>query len=72
MSHLEVIPIGCFVTIGEEIKASVTGICIRENFHVTYECSWWDGNSHVCKWLEQFEVKPFLPNQICNVIGFKK
>lgn len=56
MREIEVFQVGCPVTIGEKIKATVTGVCIREKLHVTYECTWWDGNTHNCKWLEQIEV----------------
>jgi len=57
LREIEVFQIGCPVTIGEKVKATVTGVCIREKLHVTYECTWWDGNTHHCKWMEQIEVK---------------
>lgn len=34
---LEVIQVGSPVTIGENIRAAVTGVLIREHRHVTYE-----------------------------------
>jgi len=62
---IEVIPVGAIVLAGivgsegdaGKIVARVTGVCIREHGHVTYECSWWDGRTRHSKWLEPFEVQ---------------
>ena len=56
MREVEVFQVGCPVVIGDDVRALVTAVCIREKCHITYEVTWWDGNSHECKWLEQFEV----------------
>lgn len=61
--------VGCRVRIGEDIKATLTGICIRAKYHVTYECSWWDGNAYNSKWLEQFEVEKYAESS-SDRIGF--
>lgn len=57
MRDIELMMVGSPVTVGEKVDATITGISIREKCHVTYECSWWDGNTHNCKWLEQHEVR---------------
>ncbi len=57
MREIEVFHVGSPVVVGEKIDATVTAVCLREKCHVTYEVTWWNGNSHECKWLEQFEVK---------------
>ena len=54
--ELKVLRNGSRVKIGGDIPAIVTGISIRMNDHVTYECSWLDGNQHHCKYLEACEV----------------
>lgn len=70
MREIEVFQVGSPVTIGEKIKATVTGVCIRENCHVTYECVWWDNTVHHCKWLETVEVRR-TEESVAVKIGFK-
>jgi hypothetical protein len=53
---MEVFDIGSRVEIGKKIPAIVTGVCIRNNKYVTYECSWWAGDIHHCEWLAADEV----------------
>jgi len=53
---VEVIDIGSWVIIGDDVPAKVTRICIRDNGNVSYELSWWDGRTRKSEWLEAFEV----------------
>lgn len=53
---IEVMMIGSPVFIGADIRALITGVLIREHNYTQYECSWWDGKTHNCKWLDQSEV----------------
>ena len=57
MLVLLVFPVGSPVIIGDHIEGVIVGICIREKQYVTYDVSWWDGNTHCNKWLDQHEVK---------------
>jgi hypothetical protein len=43
---MELIGIGSQVILSTDIEAVVTGVSIRGNRYVTYECSWWDGTTH--------------------------
>lgn len=54
--------------IGGAIDAVITAVCIRDNFHITYEVVSWNGNDRRCEWLESFEVNPPL----CNGDGIKR
>lgn len=66
---IQVFQVGCSVKIGEKITATVISVCIRAKLHVSYECTWWDGNTHHCKWLEQTEVASHEESR-CVRIGF--
>lgn len=66
---LILIPVGSTVLVGDHLPVKITAICIRQNFQVAYECSWWDGNSHQCEWLEQCEVESG-PNTDVLRVGF--
>lgn len=48
--------IGSVVYVGKDIPATVTGVNIRANAHVMYECVWWDGRTRNTQWFEEFEV----------------
>lgn len=54
---IELYKIGCTILIDENIEAIITGICIKGNYHITYECTWWDGKTRKCEWLEETEIK---------------
>lgn len=61
---------GATVLIGGDVRATVTGVLIRNGIHVQYECSWWDGRSHYCKWICVTEVAACDAPNILS-IGFK-
>jgi len=56
-NDIEVFMVGSPVIVGGKIEAVITGICIREHRHITYECSWFDNANRHCQWLEQIEIK---------------
>lgn len=55
---MDILPIGSKVIIRDDIKAFITGILIRANDHIQYECTYWNGDSRNCAWLEDMEVNP--------------
>jgi hypothetical protein len=68
-ADMEIIRPGATVTIGDEIEALVTQVCIRECDHVSYQCVWWDGNNRKTQWLEECEVDA---HQVSHaMIGFR-
>lgn len=68
-SDITVFAIGSHVRIGGDIRAIVTSVQMCPKNHVAYECSWWDGLSHQCKWLEDFEVVLVDASEVVR-IGF--
>ncbi len=54
---IELIQVGSPVTVGEDIRATITGIAIDAKCRLTYQCVWWDGRTRKNEWLEQFEVE---------------
>lgn len=74
MKTVVVYAVGSSVTIGNDIPAIITAAILRARDHVAYECSWWNGRSHECKWLEEREIKMSV-EQICQqtftAIGFR-
>ncbi len=70
MGTIELIQVGSPVTVGEDIRAAITGIAIDAECRVTYQCSWWDGRTRQSEWLEQFEVQR-VPGVEQMTIGFQ-
>lgn len=68
---MSVYAINSKVFIGEKIEAIITGICIRRYSHVTYECSWWDKNTHNLQWFEEFEISSDIKKAQTENVGFK-
>lgn len=56
MIEIEVISIGSTVVIGEEIKGTVVGVCIRAKNYINYEIAWWNDNVRHLAWVEQVEI----------------
>lgn len=71
MRQIKVISVGSPVTIGDDISAKITGICIEENCRVTYRCVSWDCRTRKNEWLEEFEVTRTDETQVMT-IGFKQ
>lgn len=56
---IQVYAIGTPVFLGphrEHVQATVTGVSIRGEGHVAYECAWWDGRKRETAWIEACEV----------------
>lgn len=71
MGLLEVYLVGQSVWIGKDITATITGIWIRGNNHVSYQCSWWDGRTRKEEWFPDFEVQA-LPDPQRLRVGFRE
>ncbi len=56
MRKIEVMQVGSWVTIADDIPATITAILINDKCHVTYECVWWNGQTRTSEYLEEFEV----------------
>lgn len=50
------------------INALISGICVRRNDHVTYECVWIKNGDRCSTWVEEFEVTH--PRKREQQIGF--
>ena len=47
---IDVHNVGTSVALTENIDAKITTIAIHENNSITYECSWWSGESRTKDW----------------------
>jgi hypothetical protein len=56
-SFLEIHSVGTSVALTESVDAKILTIAIHENNSVTYECSWWSGDSRTKDW---FSASDFL------------
>lgn len=54
---LELHKIGSKAKLAEDVIGTITGISIRGDNHVTYECAWWNGRSHDSKWFDVHEIE---------------
>lgn len=55
-SRIEVIAPGSQVRLSGGIVAGVLQVNVMPNFHVQYQCVWWDGNTRNTQWVEAWEV----------------
>jgi hypothetical protein len=60
---------GQSVMVGDDIHATILGVCIRACNHVTYEVEWWDGRDRKVEWLEESSIGSILAEDL--PIGFK-
>lgn len=65
---LELYKIGSKVKLADDVHGIITGITIRGDNHVTYECAWWNGRSHDSKWFHANEIEVTLSEKVR--IGF--
>lgn len=56
-NSLEVYKIGSKAKLAEDVYATIVGISIRGDNHVTYECGWWNGRSYDSKWFHSSEIE---------------
>lgn len=67
-NSLELYKIGSKVKLADDVYGTITGISIRGNNHVTYECAWWNGRSHDSKYFHSSEIEVTLSDK--TRIGF--
>jgi uncharacterized protein YodC (DUF2158 family) len=67
-NSLELYKIGTRVKLAEDVFATIIGISIRGDNHITYECGWWNGRSYDSKWFHSSEFEVTLVEKIR--IGF--
>lgn len=65
---IDVYKIGSQVKLTNDVYGVITGISIRGDHHVTYECGWWNGRSYDAKWFHPSEFEVTLVEK--NKIGF--
>ena len=54
---IEIHSVGTPVALTETIDAKIITIVIHENNYITYECSWWNGDTRAKDW---FSASDFL------------
>tara|TARA_Y100000310_G_scaffold330701_1_gene402799 strand:+ start:1343 stop:1591 length:249 start_codon:yes stop_codon:yes gene_type:complete len=54
---IEIHSVGTSVSLTETVDAKIITIAIHENNSVTYECSWWNGDTRSKDW---FSASDFL------------
>ena len=65
---IDVYKIGSKVKLAEDVFGNITGINIRGDNHITYECGWWNGRSYDAKWFHPSEFEVTLVEK--HRIGF--
>lgn len=63
---MDVYKVGSQVKLTNDVYGVITGISIRGDNYVTYECGWWNGRSYDTKWFHdsEFEVTAAEKNKI--------
>jgi len=54
---LELYKIGSKVQLADDVYGIITGINIRGDNYITYECGWWNGRSYDSKWFHGDEIE---------------
>jgi hypothetical protein len=68
--NIEIHSVGTSVALTETVDAKIITIAIHENNSVTYECSWWNGDTRSKDW---FSARDFLSvgeKETVTKIGF--
>lgn len=55
-NSVELYKIGSKVKLTDDVYGVITGITIRGDNYITYECSWWNGRSYDSKWFHSSEI----------------
>jgi hypothetical protein len=69
----DLLDIGQSVTIGDDIPATITAVCVRGisgNRAVTYEVCWWDDRDRKEQWLPLNEITPAPARSPRLTLGF--
>jgi|TARA_R110000765_G_scaffold186294_1_gene291966 hypothetical protein len=67
---IDVHNVGTSVALTENIDAKITTIAIHENNSITYECSWWSGESRTKDWFSASDFLSIGEKDTVTKIGF--
>ena len=67
---IEIHNIGTSVSLTETIDAKIVTIAIHENNSVTYECSWWNGDTRTKDWFSSSDFLSVGEKDAVTKIGF--
>jgi len=67
---IEIHNTGTLVTLTESIEAKIISIAIHENNSVTYECSWWNGDTRTKDWFSDSDFLSVGKKEEVTKIGF--
>jgi hypothetical protein len=71
-SFLEIHSVGTQVALTESIDAKIIAIAINENNSVTYECSWWNGDTRAKDWFTSSDFLSVGEKDAVTKIGFMR
>jgi len=72
INTIEVHSLGTSVALTESIDAKIITIAIQENDSVTYECSWWTGDSRTKDWFSDSDFLSVGEKESVTKIGFRR
>ena len=72
INTIEVHSLGTSVALTENIDAKIITIAIQENDSVTYECSWWTGDSRTKDWFSDSDFLSVGEKESVTKIGFRR
>ena len=55
MDTTKLFPVGTKARIGQDLEATILGICIYAH-DIEYQCAWWNGRERKCEWLNAAEI----------------
>jgi hypothetical protein len=67
---IEIYSVGTLVSLTESVDAKIIGITIHENNSVTYECSWWNGDTRTKDWFTSSDFLSVGEKDAVTKIGF--
>jgi hypothetical protein len=67
---IEIHSVGTPVALTETIDAKIITIVIHENNYVTYECSWWNGDTRTKDWFSSSDFLSVGEKDSTTKIGF--
>ena len=69
---IEINSVGTSVALTEKIDAKIITVAIHENNSVTYECSWWSGETRIKDWFSASDFLSVGKKDAVTKIGFKR
>tara|TARA_R110000751_G_scaffold69917_3_gene141855 strand:- start:2846 stop:3088 length:243 start_codon:yes stop_codon:yes gene_type:complete len=67
---IDVHSVGTSVALTENVDAKIITVAIHENNSVTYECSWWSGESRTKDWFSASDFLSVGKKDTVTKIGF--